>query len=349
MHANGWAGIVRFGGIGDCLIAGSPAALLQRRGLRVEMISTEPSWKVYLHNPHIDKLSVKAKAEPCDRADEYEVFANLNGSIEGLLAFKPSQAQFNYPAEVRRRLADRSYLEMTHDIAGVPHIFGPLFHPSEREREEAESTKREIAEACVGWCLMGSRIDKAHPASHLILARLLRELELPVVMFGSPRDKEIAAMMRERVEASGTGTRHLYAAMGEEWTIRKSLSFAQRCDLMIGVDTGAMWAVAMESLPKIVLLGHASPTNVTRHWVNATTLSADPSRVPCWPCHCLHDNPRTCRPNSEEDGAACISDISAEEVVLAAGRALGGDGPRPSIEASLGGLPRTELGGHLAP
>ena len=37
---------------------------------------------------------------------------------------------------------------------------------------------------------------------------------------------------------------------------------------MIGPDTGLMWGVAMEAMPKIMLLSHASPENITKHWTN---------------------------------------------------------------------------------
>jgi hypothetical protein len=51
-----------------------------------------------------------------------------------------------------------------------------------------------------------------------------------------------------------------------------------------------------------------------QHWVNTINLHADPEKVSCWPCHKLHDRQETCRPNKENNGAACISDISVETI-----------------------------------
>jgi hypothetical protein len=68
-------------------------------------------------------------------------------------------------------------------------------------------------------------------------------------------------------------------------------------------------------MPKIVMVSHASAENITKHWVNTTTLHADPNDVPCWPCHRLHDDPSTCVPNKEENGARCISYITVEKLV----------------------------------
>jgi hypothetical protein len=75
-------------------------------------------------------------------------------------------------------------------------------------------------------------------------------------------------------------------------------------------------------MPKIVLLSHASAENVTKHWRNTVTLHADPTRVPCWPCHRLHDGPETCF-SYGANGAGCISDISADLVLDAVKESLG--------------------------
>ena len=69
-------------------------------------------------------------------------------------------------------------------------------------------------------------------------------------------------------------------------------------------------------MPKIVMVSHASAENITKHWVNTTTLHADPDRVPCFPCHRLHNSIDTCTPNKDGGhAAACISDISVETIV----------------------------------
>jgi ADP-heptose:LPS heptosyltransferase len=106
--------------------------------------------------------------------------------------------------------------------------------------------------------------------------------------------------------------------------VRRTLAFAQACDLVIGPDTGIMWGVAFEAVPKIMLLSHASPENITKHWINTITLTANQGRVPCWPCHQLHDDHSTCTPNADNSGAACMTDISVEAIIGAA-RTVWGD------------------------
>ena len=93
------------------------------------------------------------------------------------------------------------------------------------------------------------------------------------------------------------------------------------CDLVIGPDTGPMWAVAMEDMPKILLLGHASPENITKHWHRTVTLHGGPD-VDCWPCHKLHNDKTTCRPDKHDRGAACMSDIDPARIASIAAQFL---------------------------
>lgn len=335
-NATKWACVVRLGGVGDNLIAASALAPLKRQGFMVEVIAAEPQHVVFENNPSIDKLSVKNPTRDLpqndmiawqawfkSRGNEYERFANLSHSLEYLTGFLPEQSAFYWRPEMRRHLADRNYLEVVHDIVGVPHEFGPLFFPTEEEKEQAAATKAEIGGRCIGWCLSGTRIDKMHPFSAMVIARIIRETGIPVVMMGTPgKEFLMSRQIMEHVERQNGSIDGLHQAISPDpekptWPLRRSLSFAAACDLVIGPDTGPMWSVAFEQMPKIMLLSHASPTNITRHWRNTITLHADQSRVPCWPCHQLHNTIDTCTPNKEKLAAACISDISTEAIIAA--------------------------------
>jgi ADP-heptose:LPS heptosyltransferase len=331
---NRWAAIARFGGIGDNLIAGSVLRPLKRMGYMTEIITGHPNHVVYHHNPHIDKLSVKVTERDLpqndmpawqkwfeSRAHEYDVFVHASHSCEGRHAYFKTMTNFWWPAEIRRKICAGSYLETVHDIAQVPYDFGPLFFASEEERASALATKQKIGSRFVLWVLSGTRIDKVYPYAPMAIARIIRELDAPVVLMGGPHEKEhlMATTIRDYV-ALTNGTREgLHLAVpeggGEKcWPLRSSLSFALNADLVVTPDTGTAWAVAFEPMPKIVLVSHASVENITKHWINTTTLHADNNRVPCWPCHRLHDDISTCVANKEDNGAACVSDISVEKL-----------------------------------
>ena len=334
----GWAGIARFGGVGDNLIAASVLRPLKQLGYKVEVITTDKdTHTVFLNNPFIDKLSLKADGDIpggsdwqkwfAGRAGEYELFANLSHSCEYRHALFQDSTAFWWPQEYRRKLCAGSYLETAHDIVGVPHIFGPLFFPTEEEQERAQKTRDDqIGDCYITWVISGSRIDKIYPYAAMAIGRIIKELDIPVVMVGvGDKQFEMAKQMMDHIKRQNSTDKGLHLALSpgdadpggdKHWSIRRSLTQAMTGDLVITPDTGVSWATALEEVPKIVLLSHASAENITKHWVNTTTLHADPNTVPCWPCHRLHNDIATCTPNKDGGhAAACISDISVETIL----------------------------------
>ncbi len=337
-----WAAVCRLGGIGDNLIAASVCAPLKRQGYMVEVITSDSNHAVFLNNPHIDKLSIKnaARDMPSDavqwqkylesRANEYDVFVHLTHSCEGRHAVFQNMTAWWWPDDYRRELCAGSYLETAHKIAGVgpPFEFGPLYYATEEEIERALETKQKIMgdAKCVTWVLSGSRIDKVYPYCAFAVSRLIKELGVHVVMMGaSPKEFKMAETIQEHVKVAHSDLQGLHLALSPStsdpggiynWPVRRSLAFAiHASDVVVTPDTGIGWAAALEPVPKIVLISHASAENVTKHWLNTVTLTADPERVSCWPCHKLHDGPETCRANKENNGAACISDISVQTIM----------------------------------
>ena len=344
----GWAGFARMGGVGDNLIAASVCKPLKELGFKVEVISQAPMACLFENNPFIDKLSVyEEKDFPKDmqawhglfamRAKEYERFVNLSHTGEATHAFFPSMTQFWWPEKFRRKIAAGSYLETTHDLLDVPYTFGRLFWPTDEELEWAAELLRKIDKRpVIGWCLNGTRIDKVYPQAPMTIARLIKELDVAVVMIGrgppSP-DFTLAEQALSMVRAQNGSHDGLFHIGTAELKVRNALAFAQSCDLIIAPDTGPAWAVAMEPTPKIMLHSHASVENITKHWVNTVSLHADPQQVSCWPCHRLHNDISTCRPNEFDNGAACISSITPDRIVASARQLLGDQPcskPKPS-------------------
>ena len=152
--ADRWAGIARLGGIGDDLIAASVLRPLKRLGYKTDMIAGEGNHVLFHNNPYIDKLSVKAKGDIPEgeewhkwfhsRSKEYDIFVHLSHSCEVRHALFPAMTQFWLPVEYRRKICAGSYLETVHDIAGIAYDFGPLFFPTEEERERAVTTKAKL-------------------------------------------------------------------------------------------------------------------------------------------------------------------------------------------------------------
>ncbi len=241
-------------------------------------------------------------------------------------------AAFYWPAALRRKMCGRNYLEFAHDIADLPYKFGPLFFPTEAERREAIARRNRISNTkkVVAWCINGTRVDKLYPPTPVVIAKLIREFDAHIVMVGAPppsREALMAERTQTNVRAQNGTDDGLHIGISANpadptWSVRNVMTFLSVCDVVIGPDSGPMWAVAFEKVPKIVLHSHASVDNITKHWINTISLHADPTRVPCWPCHRLHNSMASCVPNPENSGAACISDIPVEAVTSAAGKLL---------------------------
>jgi ADP-heptose:LPS heptosyltransferase len=251
--------------------------------------------------------------------------------METSLAFVPAQCQFQWPDAARRKLAGRSYLEMAHDIVGIPYEeIAPNFFPTEEETAFANGIRKKLGPQVIAWVLTGTRLDKIYPFTPMAIARLIYELGADVVMIGHPeKDKDLADVVNSHVLRQNGSTKGLHFARAADpakpaWPLRDVLAMVQHCDLVIGPDTGPMWAVAMREMPKIMLVSHASDENITKHWLKTVTLHADQGRVPCWPCHKLHDVKETCVQNADNNGAACISDISTEAIMETAKRCFQG-------------------------
>lgn len=329
------------GGVGDNLIAASPLKALKRMGYMTEVLSCEGNHVVFQNNPYLDKLSLKKYSKELikgglenhdqwawqqwfeNRADEYDLFIHASHSCEGRHAIFKTMTSFWWPQDYRRKLCAGSYLETVHDIGGVPLDLGPLFWPTAEEYANAYLTKQKIGERYILWVLSGTRVDKVYPYATMAVARILREVKAPVLLMGGPSEKEhaMASSIRDFVALNNGSREGLHLAVPAVgggpncWPLRTALTQALVADLVVTPDTGTAWAVAFEQMPKIVMVSHASAENITKHWINTTTLHADPARVPCWPCHRLHDGPETCVTNKEGNGAACISDISVERLV----------------------------------
>lgn len=331
---NSWASIARFGGLGDNLIASSVLPGLKKRHGNVEVITSDHYGSIFENNPYIDKLSIRKDGDPVwgdghswhawfdSRSKEYAFFANLSHSCEATGVFLKIQTQFWWSHEVRRKLCSKPYLEIVHDVCGIPYDeIAPDFYPSEEEKAQADETTKGIGERFIAWTMSGSRLDKVHPEADTIVARLIKETNTPVVLLGGPgRDFEFAKAIEKEVKKRNRSTDGLHLALSADaekpnWPPRRICTQIQRAAIVVGPDTGPMWAVSMHAMPKILLASHAGPKNITAYWKNTTTLAADPLRVPCFPCHRLHDDYTTCTPNESRSGAACISDISADLVV----------------------------------
>lgn len=315
--------VIRYGAIGDQIVASSILPLLKEEGYYVTYSTTPDAQRVVLHNKNIDEFFIQDKDQvpnlqlgPYWEAlkERYDKIVNLSESIEGTLLAIPGRINHEYSEGTRRKLLGTvNYLERTHDIADVPHIFDSVFKPTSEEMEWARSEKAKFDAPLIVWALAGSSEHKAYPFAQITIGWLLKKTPAHIYLFG---DAGPAKLMQDTIidicKKSNVDMDRLHGICGK-WDIRQSLAFAQLADVVIGPETGVLNAVATnDEVRKIIYLSHSSQENITKHWKN--TVAIEPENCPCYPCHRLHYGWENCIKVKETNAALCATNVKPERL-----------------------------------
>lgn len=304
-------GVVRPGGFGDAVWASSILPALKAEGYQITVYADPQGEQVLRHDPYIDALVITGDVvTPNDQLGSfyaheevrYDRWINLVESVEKNMIAVPNDLRFYWSDAERRRIFGGSYIEAVHDRAGVPHDFRQKFYPTQEERSQALGRKAAGRKTAV-IAASGSTMPKWWP--HVgPLADALITRGYDVWVLGELRALQLAPRP------------HLHV-VGTDWPLREALTFAQCADLVVGQDTGLLNAVALESMPKVVLLSIASAENLTKHWVNTRALAGS---VACFPCHRIHyvqGGWHYCNHDKATNTAACQAAISLAQVLAA--------------------------------
>ena len=325
--------VCRFGAIGDQIMASSILPELRKQGYHITYNTTPHGQKAIRHDPHVDEFLIQETdfvpnlelgSYFASIAERYDLFVNLCESVEASLLAMPGRINHSYPPEVRRKLYGHvNYLERTHDLAGVPHVFHPRFYATQGELEKAREWR---ATACgtapvIYWAINGSSYHKIWPYAHIVIKWLLDKTPCHIVLTA---DAKVGVALQEGIiEVIGEHDTTRLHGMAGKWSIRESLTFGLISDCVVGPETGMLNGVCMEPMPKVVYLSHSSPDNLTKHWVNTTTLTAPVGSPACYPCHRLHPDWTFCNKDETAMAAACAVAIRPEVVFQAIAVAMG--------------------------
>lgn len=302
--------VVRYGAFGDAIQAASVFPGLKRQGFHITMFVATGAYQVLKEDPHVDRFIVQADNQVPNvwlgefwdcMAKKYDRFINLSESIEGTLLAMPGRINHIWPHAVRHRYMNRNYLEWTHELAQVPYAgTGVTFYATDLERAWAKQERSKMGPFVVLWSLAGSAVHKVWPYMDAIIARLMLDTQAHVVLVGG----EEGAML----ECGWENEPRVHRTSGK-WSIRQSMVFCEVADLILGTETGLMNAAAFLSVPKIITLSHSSIENLTRDWVNTTSL--EPMNTACFPCHQLHYSFQYCPRDLDPQCPECESKTCA--------------------------------------
>jgi ADP-heptose:LPS heptosyltransferase len=315
--------VVRYGAYGDLMQASSVLAGLKKQGYHVTLFTSNPGAQVIEHDPHIDKI-VLFDRDQVPNADlvsfwswqkkKFTKFVNLSESVEGSLLAMPGRTLHYFPPAARHSLMNFNYLELQHELAGVPHSPEIVFYATGEERSWAEKARQKCGVGpVVLWALAGSSVHKTWPFIDNVLASILLKYPTARVVLTGNEACQI-------LEQGWENEPRIIKTSGK-WTIRQTLSFLPECDLIVGPETGVLNAAACMSVPKVVILSHSTQENLTRDWKNTVSLYAKntvcagrgDNEAPA--CHMMHYDWSAC--TQTPDGVAqCQADISATDVWL---------------------------------
>jgi ADP-heptose:LPS heptosyltransferase len=234
---------------------------------------------------------------------KYDKFVNLSESVEAGCLALPHRTPHGWPPAARHKALNMNYLEIQHDLAGVPHKPQVRYFPTNDERAWAKKLRKDWGDYVVMFPLAGSSVHKTWPYIDNVIAALLLHSPTTHIVFTGDDYCQILEQGWEKEERV-----HRYSG---KLSIRQTLSLTEVVDAMVGPETGVMNAAAQLDIPKIVMLSHSTPENLTRDWTNTYALWAEDvkckgrgdNEAPA--CHQLHYGWEFCTKDIDPDCPQC--------------------------------------------
>ncbi len=313
------AAVIRYGAFGDVLQTASILPALKKQGFHITYFCTPRGVEVIENDPHIDRFVIQEEdAVPNHELRDYFKYLektytkviNMCETVEGIILPGPDRAHFYWPKEARHRICNQNYVEQQHLIAGVPYNT-PEVRFYETKEEKAWALRELPAGLLVAWVLTGSAAHKIWPHVDDVITDLLKNFpDITIALLGGPKE--------QMLEGDWDHPRVLRRV--GRWPIRNVMAFAKQAEVVVGPETGVLNAMAMEDMAKVLLLSHSTVENLSRDWVNTTSLAADD--VSCYPCHQLHLTGWQYCNRHPKGTAACQYMIGPERVYEAIAKTL---------------------------
>ena len=323
--------VVRYGAFGDMAQAASVCAALKRQGYWVILMSSYPASEIVIFDKNIDEHLVQMQnqvpigwlghfwiwMEAKWRGKKIDKWVNLTESAEVALLAMVGNVKFAWPPKARHSQMNYNYLQLQHEIAGAPYEPTFKFYPNEeevkwREQERARMTKAGIKKFIL-WNLAGSsRTHKLYPYSSGIWEHVLKAYpDWGVVTVGDGSCTDL--------EAGFEGEPRMWRTSGK-WTMRQVGTMMEWADVVVGPETGVMSMAAFYPMPKVIFLSHSTVENLSRDWVNTSSLWAPWTECPgrgkneVAACHKMLPSFEGCRRHETLGCAQCCAEILPEWV-----------------------------------
>ena len=323
------AAVIRYGAYGDLMRASAVCAGLKKQGYWVVMHCSYPSAEILEQDPNINEFvyTDRDQVRNSDLGDYwnyqktlYDKWVNLCEAEEGILL--EMTGPMNRPGpqwgpKLREKFKSYNYLQFQEEIAEVPHAPENIkFFPTLEEKQWARKERDKIKyKKVILWQFEGSSVNKVWSGEieggfDQALARIMLAFDdVAVVITGG----KMPSFKFDQWENEPR-----FINKRGEWTMRQTLSFLNEVDMVIGPETGTVNAACNLPIPKVVFLSHSVVENLTRDWVNTTSLIAP--NVKCkgrgnneaMSCHQIHYGWDSCTQNEKTGTAECQANITID-------------------------------------
>jgi len=285
--------VIRYGGIGDMIFITPLLKRLKADGNRVIVNTNVQGQTILKNNPNVDGFIVQERDSiPNAELDPYwdalrrgfRRVINLSGSIEGALLKVEGTPDFKMPREERLATCTANYMDHTMALGGYPDAVGelPELHFTEPEHFMARYFRgKHERHFVLMWSLSGSSMHKAYPYWENVARALLETCPAMVIMTVG----DYACRLLEFDHPRLLGRSGIL-------DLRQSMMLTGYVDCVVGTETGILNAASCYDTPKVVILSHSTPDNLTKYWKNCTAL--EPVDCDCYPCHQIHHTMESC-------------------------------------------------------
>ena len=310
--------VIRYGGIGDAVMATPIFRLLKEDGYHVTLNCTPTGKEVTQENPNIDEYIIQAPDEVPNRDLEdyweglskgYDRVINLSSSIEKALLAIKGHTTYAFTDEERRALYDDvNYYDWTLEWAGykgrIERPRGELFLSEEEEMNARVFRESFDGRFIVLWVLAGSGLHKTFPYGAMAMHEFLGDHpEALFITVGGYAERLLEL-------ANDEGPNFMFRC--GKWNIRNTIMAAKYADLVIGGETGALNIAGAFDTPKLCMLTHSSHGNLAKYWKNDYSTQ---STAHCSPCHKMIYSRDECPLNPTFNMPICAVDFSPDQIL----------------------------------
>lgn len=314
--------IIRFSSIGDIVLTTPIIRCLKNQvdGAVVHYVTKKAFLPVLEENPHIDKIHI------------------LDTNMNGLLA-ELKEENFDYIIDLHKNLRSSTiksklrriafdfnkinlekWLIVNLKINKLPdkHIVDRMFETlavfdvkndgkgldyviPEREKINLDDLPNKFHKQYIGWVIGGMHQTKKFPIEKVI--RIIKSIDIPVILLGGPNDKEEAATIENAVGDK------VYNACGR-YTVNQSASLVKQSALIITNDTGLMHIAAAFNKPIFSFWGNTIPEfGMYPYLPEKNSIIFEVDNLTCRPCSKIGFN------NCPKKHFKCMNEISEEKII----------------------------------